>query len=147
MHYNFIFFFLFFFLVFVCVYFFFFFQAEDGIRDRTVTGVQTCALPISSPMSSAMRRDTASVLPEPAHAITWRCPPRWSIIFCGSGDGLTFCGMSLPDMNCSFVLVIADTAACRWAPKARPEPPAVFCDQAIGLEVFEYVQADSFAPD
>src|SRR5207248_2658368 len=28
-------------------YFFFFFQAEDGIRDRTVTGVQTCALPIS----------------------------------------------------------------------------------------------------
>src|SRR2546430_2067424 len=28
------------------VYFFFFFQAEDGIRDLTVTGVQTCALPI-----------------------------------------------------------------------------------------------------
>src|SRR2546430_3898485 len=26
--------------------FFFFFQAEDGIRDLTVTGVQTCALPI-----------------------------------------------------------------------------------------------------
>src|SRR5256885_4579811 len=28
------------------VYFFFFFQAEDGIRDYKVTGVQTCALPI-----------------------------------------------------------------------------------------------------
>src|SRR5699024_11355250 len=27
---------------------FFFFQAEDGIRDRNVTGVQTCALPIST---------------------------------------------------------------------------------------------------
>src|SRR6266536_6564200 len=27
---------------------FFFFQAEDGIRDPLVTGVQTCALPISS---------------------------------------------------------------------------------------------------
>src|SRR5207249_8706755 len=26
--------------------FYFFFQAEDGIRDRNVTGVQTCALPI-----------------------------------------------------------------------------------------------------
>src|SRR5207249_8615715 len=26
---------------------YFFFQAEDGIRDRNVTGVQTCALPIS----------------------------------------------------------------------------------------------------
>src|SRR3989441_6805257 len=30
---------------------FFFFQAEDGIRDKLVTGVQTCALPISSSRS------------------------------------------------------------------------------------------------
>src|SRR5207248_7312586 len=30
----------------IVFFFFFFFQAEDGIRDRTVTGVQTCALPI-----------------------------------------------------------------------------------------------------
>src|SRR5690625_2747874 len=46
---------------------FFFFQAEDGIRDGHVTGVQTCALPISdddllsqarSPLSSALRRFT-----------------------------------------------------------------------------------------
>src|SRR2546430_2794337 len=29
------------------IFYFFFFQAEDGIRDLTVTGVQTCALPIS----------------------------------------------------------------------------------------------------
>src|SRR5258708_19119543 len=29
-----------------CILFFFFFQAEDGIRDDLVTGVQTCALPI-----------------------------------------------------------------------------------------------------
>src|SRR5438067_8942351 len=29
------------------MFLFFFFQAEDGIRDRNVTGVQTCALPIS----------------------------------------------------------------------------------------------------
>src|SRR2546422_5407816 len=33
------------FCIFSC--FFFFFQAEDGIRDVAVTGVQTCALPIS----------------------------------------------------------------------------------------------------
>src|SRR6266404_5903190 len=35
--------------------FFFFFQAEDGIRDKLVTGVQTCALPISStaPLASS----------------------------------------------------------------------------------------------
>src|SRR5207248_6978539 len=32
------------------------FQAEDGIRVRTVTGVQTCALPISSPPRRAVGR-------------------------------------------------------------------------------------------
>src|SRR5256885_9494493 len=37
------------FIVCSCVFFFFFFQAEDGIRDYKVTGVQTCALPISIP--------------------------------------------------------------------------------------------------
>src|SRR2546425_71850 len=31
----------------LCLVLFFFFQAEDGIRDKLVTGVQTCALPIS----------------------------------------------------------------------------------------------------
>src|SRR5258707_6147224 len=35
------------------MFFFFFFQAEDGIRDIGVTGVQTCALPISSHTSAA----------------------------------------------------------------------------------------------
>src|SRR5256886_5967176 len=36
-----------------CSSFFFFFQAEDGIRDLTVTGVQTCALPIFAQMQLA----------------------------------------------------------------------------------------------
>src|SRR5260221_3787825 len=35
---------------------FFFFQAEDGIRDHCVTGVQTCALPISAAFELAARR-------------------------------------------------------------------------------------------
>src|SRR5256885_9003268 len=34
-------------MIIVFFYLFFFFQAEDGIRDYKVTGVQTCALPIS----------------------------------------------------------------------------------------------------
>src|SRR5436305_7414777 len=34
-------------LILVCLFCVFFFQAEDGIRDADVTGVQTCALPIS----------------------------------------------------------------------------------------------------
>ena len=37
----------FFFFFFFLFFLFFFFQAEDGIRDDLVTGVQTCALPIS----------------------------------------------------------------------------------------------------
>src|SRR5699024_11993953 len=36
----------------------FFFQAEDGIRDRNVTGVQTCALPIWA-FAAAHRREPA----------------------------------------------------------------------------------------
>src|ERR1039457_7405085 len=48
---------------------FFFFQAEDGIRDYKVTGVQTCALPIYLP-----ERDDAIALPVgdgPGHEISF----------------------------------------------------------------------------
>src|SRR5256886_5405615 len=38
--------------------FFFFFQAEDGIRDLTVTGVQTCALPIWTSCGELVASDT-----------------------------------------------------------------------------------------
>src|SRR5207249_6864785 len=45
----------------------FFFQAEDGIRDRNVTGVQTCALPISMVVTlDAKRRLTVPVALAPA---------------------------------------------------------------------------------
>src|SRR5207249_8396190 len=62
--------------------FFFFFQAEDGIRDRNVTGVQTCALPILPliPRRSVCRRhkswrtlfDSSS-----SFCLRWR----WSVCF------------------------------------------------------------------
>src|SRR5690606_39674143 len=42
-------------LICLFLFFFFFFQAEDGIRDFHVTGVQTCALPIlATSLRSAM---------------------------------------------------------------------------------------------
>src|SRR5205807_5154390 len=41
-------------------FFFFFFQAEDGIRDYKVTGVQTCALPISSADTPGYRASTCA---------------------------------------------------------------------------------------
>src|SRR5699024_9824317 len=63
---------------------FFLFQAEDGIRDRNVTGVQTCALPIFPPLLLRPRaarpgpRPTRSApppaAPGPVHA-HWRWPP------------------------------------------------------------------------
>src|SRR2546425_8549463 len=53
--------------------FFFFFQAEDGIRDKLVTGVQTCALPIS--LTFDRHRRIVSVCPSlPAN------PPQARII-------------------------------------------------------------------
>src|SRR5256885_7806140 len=39
---------------------FFFFQAEDGIRDYKVTGVQTCALPISRAADASLGGDHAA---------------------------------------------------------------------------------------
>src|SRR2546427_3519129 len=55
--------------------FFFFFQAEDGIRDLTVTGVQTCALPICGKVSSATTNEpvagaTVSVVGLPGARVT-----------------------------------------------------------------------------
>src|SRR5687767_15285458 len=47
-------------LLFDLFIFFFFFQAEDGIRDKLVTGVQTCALPISAkwiPYTASLKRE------------------------------------------------------------------------------------------
>src|SRR5699024_11725018 len=47
------------------LFLFVFFQAEDGIRDRNVTGVQTCALPISD------IDEVFTIAPEPCCSI-WR---------------------------------------------------------------------------
>src|SRR5204862_3942925 len=44
----------------LCCVWFFFFQAEDGIRDLYVTGVQTCALPISAVSPSSVFSRTPS---------------------------------------------------------------------------------------
>src|SRR5438034_4249711 len=48
-------------------FFFFFFQAEDGIRDHCVTGVQTCALPISKEPPRTSRSHRPSRPPRSTH--------------------------------------------------------------------------------
>src|SRR5229473_5390781 len=77
--------------------FFFFFQAEDGIRDKLVTGVQTCALPILAGRKHRLgggggcpRRNTVQAAKQPARGGARRerdragedqpalvVPPRW----------------------------------------------------------------------
>src|SRR2546421_5539911 len=56
--------------LYVLVFFFFFFQAEDGIRDLIVTGVQTCALPICVGADAPLRCHDGPGLGE-------RVPPAW----------------------------------------------------------------------
>src|SRR2546430_4568691 len=52
------------------VIFFFFFQAEDGIRDLTVTGVQTCALPIFQKALGGRRVPYSSTKAYTGHTIS-----------------------------------------------------------------------------
>src|SRR3990167_6260036 len=65
---------------------FFFFKEEDGIRDLTVTGVQTCALPISSccPVAPCYASGSCASRPRPA-----RGPSRLSR--CWNGPGPRAC--------------------------------------------------------
>src|SRR5207247_6484381 len=60
-------------LTYFIFFFFFFFQAEDGIRDPLVTGVQTCALPIfplPSPDCAPMRGPVITAR-DRRHRILW----------------------------------------------------------------------------
>src|SRR5260221_12830670 len=53
------------------MFLFFFFQAEDGIRDHCVTGVQTCALPISDRRRDKRARLVDRLLERPEFADCW----------------------------------------------------------------------------
>src|SRR5699024_11975954 len=54
---------------------FFFFQAEDGIRDRNVTGVQTCALPILSSTGECRGRGSGAAPAGSVDCCSWAL--RW----------------------------------------------------------------------
>src|SRR5207247_5276734 len=60
----------------------FFFQAEDGIRDPLVTGVQTCALPISASPDAMLRGE----LPSGASRQETRSQGRRAWLFTGQGS-------------------------------------------------------------
>src|SRR5438046_4258014 len=74
-------------MMFFVFFFFFFFQAEDGIRDWSVTGVQTCALPITvarrqgaSGSQLAVRRKTN------AATVIWQPLAAWRLEICTQAD-------------------------------------------------------------
>src|SRR5256885_2954886 len=81
-----------------CVLVFFFFQAEDGIRDYKVTGVQTCALPILLDPAdagasfrhkkTARRRFSRSLTAHPLQTADGRSHPCGCLIGLGGGQGL-----------------------------------------------------------
>src|SRR5439155_8711322 len=76
--------------------FFFFFQAEDGIRDGHVTGVQTCALPICS--FALVRSHPCILLPQ------WAYRSRHSAAYNGE-KGCPYClggGRSSPERHWSY---------------------------------------------
>src|SRR5438309_6355205 len=81
-------------MVLFCFFFFFFFQAEDGIRDGTVTGVQTCALPILMIPNSVAAFVAASA---PARA------------------------MATPPLACTLSMKTPRRVASRTAPATRSE--------------------------
>src|SRR6266853_4915103 len=79
--------------------FFFFFQAEDGIRDLTVTGVQTCALPIFAEVLKAEKlvvlTNTPGVLDKNGKLLTGLTPKKIDALV---ADG-TLSGGMLPKIS------------------------------------------------
>src|SRR5690606_1862028 len=67
-------------------------QAEDGIRDFHVTGVQTCALPISDTVSY-LREWERKVTAEPRRQ--WRPPGGWTALLLAAREGCAGCAHEL----------------------------------------------------
>src|SRR5258708_22067724 len=88
------------------MFYFFFFQAEDGIRDDLVTGVQTCALPICLRGMPAVMMSTST----PARSSQFELP----VILASLPDSTLACSKSsaLPWANFSFAGKIG-RASCR----------------------------------
>src|SRR5256886_118011 len=103
------------------VKFFFFFQAEDGIRDLTVTGVQTCALPISQ--MQQVRMDRLNTYIKVSGAVGWACY-QWDFQAVVDGQQMKSQGQTtvvLEKRNNHWVIVLNHTSV---APKPAQAVPA-----------------------
>src|SRR2546429_8813010 len=88
------------------IHFFFFFQAEDGIRDVAVTGVQTCALPIwfDSAVSLKIAERSPAVDPLP---VPVRCAKSGS-----SNDGRLRGSLGTGRDRSAVISVLARSSCC-----------------------------------
>src|SRR5689334_24834613 len=83
---------------------FFFFQAEDGIRDGTVTGVQTCALPILGRAASCTRTQSSFAMRSSRNlsefdTLSPRCAPPQNTASILSGSLLQSCSPQCRSMG------------------------------------------------
>src|SRR2546426_6732291 len=102
------------------MYVFFFFQAEDGIRDYKVTGVQTCALPICAlpdgPISAGITELVANDPPEIGPSGSALSPSSTSILSSGTP---VFC-----EASCARIVYVPVPMSCvahatRTVPSSR----------------------------
>src|SRR5256885_14674432 len=114
---------------------FFFFQAEDGIRDYKVTGVQTCALPISNGILGA----GAPLACGAALAAKMRGDGDVAISFVG--DGASNQGTFLESLNLSAVwdlpviFVVEDNAYAEATSRTYAGAVESYIDRASGFGV------------
>src|SRR6266404_1742784 len=79
------------------MFLFFFFQAEDGIRDKLVTGVQTCALPIFTAESAQVGGRAC-----PPSGVGSACEEKCLRRYLSPTVGRSRCGLSAPARNWAF---------------------------------------------
>src|SRR2546421_4449644 len=96
------------------VIFFFFFQAEDGIRDLIVTGVQTCALPIYLTILSGRysARDLVEKVVNPSKAIS----DQYQAIVVTTTDGRQLTGRIVNLNGRSEERRVGKECRSRWSP-------------------------------
>src|SRR5690349_24152959 len=97
---------------------FFFFQAEDGIRDLYVTGVQTCALPILAALGPVWAEQTVS-----EGVLANAGPDRWEVLRRLTGDRLMRPG-DTGDGKRSEERRVGKECRSRWSPDQRKKTDA-----------------------
>src|SRR5690606_39308239 len=100
---------------------FFFFQAEDGIRDFHVTGVQTCALPIYSRLAASTPAAPSSAVRAswPSFSTMRRIPMSWE----GESSTIRMRAMMFP-IGCVEIVAVDRSEERRVGKEGRSRRPA-----------------------